>query len=88
VGVLLRFVVAAFTIVTLALVAAVGVSAGSRGFGTSHGSTVVSGQLHHFFANSKEKEAGNGDNCAPKDKKRHHKATPPHECDDEDGNGD
>ncbi len=84
-GVLLRFVVAAFTIVTLALVAAVGVSAGSRGFGTSHGSVVLSGQLQHFLGNSKEGD--NGDKCELTNKKHHHKHTPPHECDDEGANG-
>jgi hypothetical protein len=85
VGVLLRFVVAAFSIMTLTLVAAVGVSAGSRGFGTSHGSVLVSGQLANFLSNGKHHTEDR--RCQP-ERHHHHPATPPHECEDEDENGD
>ena len=85
VGVLLRFVVAAFTVITLTLVVSVGVSAGSRGFGTP-GGPALSGQLNQFFSINKVKE---GENCPPKSKHHHHHATKPDEqCEDEDENGD
>ena len=91
---LLQLVVVAFTVVTLTLVAAVGVSAGSGKFGGSHGSDSVVALTSHFdlgsfHIGSSEKSTKGNDNKGEGDKgdkgkeckppKKHHEhGTPGH----------
>jgi hypothetical protein len=94
----LRLFVVAITIVTLTLAAAVGVSARSGTFGSSHAvtSSVVTGQFESGFlndaarflsSNGGDKETGQ---CHPP-KKTHENGTPGHKnhpCGDKDGDTD
>ena len=81
---LLRFVVIAFTLITVMLVAAVGVSAGSGTFGSSHAAKTV---VHLMLGHSEDNHGnGNGDGCHEKNHNQHHDATGGHEndCDGDD----
>jgi hypothetical protein len=97
---LIRIVVIGFTVVTLMLAAAVGVSAASGSFGTSNGSSAVSAlfgghldfgaflnDLNTTLSNGLDKEVGQ---CHPP--KKHHKHGTPghknHPCGDNDGDTD
>jgi hypothetical protein len=87
---LVQFVVVAVTVVTLTLGAAIGVSAHSGTFGSSHGSTTVAALTDHFglgFLHGLEGEGSNngqgnngqGDNgkhCGQNDNDHHVNGTP------------
>jgi hypothetical protein len=87
---LVQFVVVAVTVVTLTLGAAVGVSAHSGTFGSSHGSTTVAALTEHFGlgflhgaegggSNNGQGNNGQGDNgkhCGQDDNDHHDNGTP------------